>query len=145
MSEMSPLEQDIVLRKLERITQNLRLLEPMKELSVEAYAADVYRRKATERLLQEIVDAAVDLNAHMLVASGAVAPDDLFTSFIALAGIGVLDESLARSLAPSAGLRNRLVHEYDRIDDQIVLHSVRSALDLFPRYVARVEQFAGRA
>ncbi|MFG0316036.1 MAG: DUF86 domain-containing protein [Planctomycetota bacterium JB042] len=139
---MSPVDRDIVIRKLERIVESLRLLEPMRELSVEEYGADVYRRKAIERLLQEVVESAVDLNAHLLVGSGEPAPDDLFTSFLAIGDLGILDRDLARSLAPSAGLRNRLVHEYDRIDDSIVLAAVRSALDLFPRYVASVERFA---
>ncbi|VEP13873.1 conserved hypothetical protein [Hyella patelloides LEGE 07179] len=34
-----------------------------------------------------------------------------FEAFIELAKYGVLTEDLARELAPSAGLRNRLVHE----------------------------------
>jgi hypothetical protein len=46
----------------------------------DAYRAEPYRRKATERLLQEIVEAAVDINAHLLVQAGTGAPDDLFTS-----------------------------------------------------------------
>lgn len=33
------------------------------------------------------------------------------------------------SLAPSAGLRNRLVHEYEAIDDMVVIEAVRRAQD----------------
>lgn len=142
---MSPVDREIVRRKLERIADSLRLLEPMKGLSLEAYRGDVYRRKATERLLQEIVEAAVDVNLHLLAAGGGPIPDDLYSSFVALGEAGFLDASLAARLAPSAGLRNRLVHEYDRLDDALILASVREALEMYPAsaYLASVERALG--
>lgn len=52
-----------------------------------------------------------------------------------------LSRNLADALAPSAGLRNRLVHEYDAIVDAIVLDAVRKAQALFPQYVAAIERY----
>lgn len=142
---MSPVERDVIRRKLERIVENLRLLEPFEDLSLEDYRADPYRRKAIERILQEIVEAAVDLASHILVAFGRPAPDDYYSSFIALGGLGALDATLAAALAPSAGLRNRLVHAYDRIDDRVVLSAVKEALARYPAFVAEIEAFLERA
>ena len=71
---MSPLERDILRRKLERITTNLRLLETVRGISLSDYETDIYRRKAVERLLQEIVEAAVDINSHVLVQAGRGGP-----------------------------------------------------------------------
>ena len=59
--------------------------------------------------------------------------------------MGVLPPELAAALAPAAGLRNRLVHEYDDLDDAVVLAAVAEAGRLFPRYVAAVEAVVGRA
>jgi uncharacterized protein YutE (UPF0331/DUF86 family) len=58
-----------------------------------------------------------------------------------MAEAGALEFDLAASLAPSAGLRNRLVHEYDRIDDAIVLSAVEQTLALYPQYVAAIEAY----
>ena len=49
--------------------------------------------------------------------------------------------ALANALAPAAGLRNRLVHEYDVIDDAIVLAAVHLARRDFAAYVAAVEAY----
>jgi uncharacterized protein YutE (UPF0331/DUF86 family) len=38
-------------------------------------------------------------------------------------------------------LRHRLVHEYDEIDDAIVLAAVRSARSLYPAYLEAVERY----
>lgn len=54
---------------------------------------------------------------------------------------GVIPDSLAHSLAPAAGLRSRLVHEYDSIDDAIVLAAVGDACRRFAEYVAAVERY----
>lgn len=48
---------------------------------------------------------------------------------------------LATRLAPAAGLRNRLVHEYDEIDDGKVLEAVGEARRDFGRYVGSVMDF----
>ena len=77
----------------------------------------MFERKAAERLLQELIEAAIDINLYILAASGAGVPDESYQSFIQLGTSRVLDEELARKLAPAAGLRNRLVHEYQDIDD----------------------------
>ena len=52
---------------------------------------------------------------------------------------------MAGALAPSAGLRNRLVHEYETIDDAEVLASVGALLQLYPRYIQAVESHLAKA
>lgn len=49
---------------------------------------------------------------------------DYFNSFIDVAECGVIDMDFAVGIAPSSGLRNRLVHEYEKINDEIVYSSI---------------------
>ena len=57
--------------------------------------------------------------------------------------MGIIPSSLAAELAPSAGLRHRLVHEYDEIDDAIVFAAVRFARSLFPHYIEAIDRYVG--
>jgi uncharacterized protein YutE (UPF0331/DUF86 family) len=41
----------------------------------------------------------------------------------------------AASIAPSTGLRNRLVHEYEEINDEIVFNSIGKVLDMYKNYL----------
>jgi uncharacterized protein YutE (UPF0331/DUF86 family) len=138
---MSPVEADIIRRKLGVIIENLKALRPVRDMGREEYAGDIYKRKATERLLQELIEAAIDINTHILVRKGGEAPDDYYHSFIGMGDVAVLSRDLAERLAPSAGLRNRLVHEYDLIDHALVLDAVRMADTLYPRYVLEIENY----
>lgn len=48
---------------------------------------------------------------------------DYYNSFINLAENSVIDMDLALKIAPSTGLRNILVHEYQNIDNNILYKS----------------------
>lgn len=142
---MSPVEVGIIRRKLSVIIENLQALKPIQEMSREEYAADIYKRKATERLLQELIEAAVDINTHIIVETGNQVPDYYYESFIEMGQIKAIPPDLAERLAPSAGLRNRLVHEYDRLDHSMVLAAVAMAEEQYVRYVKAIEEFISKS
>ena len=138
---MTPVEREVVRRKLAIIVENLKTLEPIKDMTLEQYASDVYKRKATERLLQELIEAAIDINTHIIVNTHNTIVDDYYESFIRMGDINVIPEVLAKELAPSAGLRNILVHEYDALNHSIVLEAVKVASNIYPQYINSVENY----
>lgn len=143
---MSPVDRDVVRRKLARVVKSLRRLRAAKDQALSDYLADEDLQAILERHLEVIVAAAVDLNVHLLVQSGFATPADAYTSFLDLsAHTNALTRDLADKLAPSTGLRNRLAHGYDDVDPSLVYAGLHEALDLFPRYVEAVEAFLERA
>jgi uncharacterized protein YutE (UPF0331/DUF86 family) len=141
---MSPLDRDIIKRKLAVIAGNLDALQRISGLGRHEYEKDLFLKKGTERLIQELIEAAIDINTHLIVELGGSAPDTYFDAFLRLGDLRVIPDDLARRLAPSAGLRNRLVHEYDIIDDAIILASVDDALKLYAEYVRIIKDFVDR-
>ncbi len=141
---MSPIDKGIIRRKLAVILENLNALRTIDSMKEEEYSEDIYKRKATERLLQELIEAAIDINTHIIVQVGNAAPDDYYESFIRAGKLKILSPGLAEKLAPSAGLRNRLVHEYDILQNSLVLDSVRKAGELFPLYVKEIENYLAK-
>ena len=53
----------------------------------------------------------------------------------------IITTDLAEKLAPSAGLRNRLVHEYDLLDHSLVLWAVKMAERFYTEYVKKIENY----
>lgn len=141
---MSPLERDLIERKLGQIVERLAHLERWAREGWEAYCASFERRKATEKLLQEVIEGAIDLNSHVLVELGKGAPRDYYDSFVGLGRQGWLPDELAARLAPAAGLRNRLVHQYAAIDDRKVFDAMLLAVEIFPAYVTRMRALVER-
>lgn len=95
-------------------------------------------RAAVERALTQLVELAAQINTHVVTTAGIVPPSGYRESFAAAAEAGVLPLDLATRIAPSAGLRNILVHQYLDADLAIVAASVRQAVNDYSEYVRAV-------
>jgi len=132
---------EIVKKELAVIVENLKALEPIKKMTREEYIRDLYKRKAAERLLQELIEAAIDINIHAIVQTGNTVPDDYYESFIKTGELKIISTDLAEKLALSAGLRNRLVYEYDRLEHSMVLEAVGIAEELYSKYIKEINDY----
>lgn len=135
------INQPLVLKKLSRLKQYLDELSPIREKTFEEYKNDYFIRRTTERLLILIVETASDINAHLCVKLLKKPPANYFDSFEKISHINVIDKDFAKQIAKSAGLRNRLIHEYEDIDDKIVYDCISNALRDFSKYIRSVHEF----
>lgn len=119
------LDKKLVHKKLEEMKRYEGELEPILLLSLKEFLASYRDMRAAERDFQLIVDSAIDINNHLLLALGLPPADKNYDSFFALVKAGVLTEKEAEKLAPSTGLRNKLVHEYDEINPEILYRSLK--------------------
>ncbi|NEP19930.1 MAG: DUF86 domain-containing protein, partial [Leptolyngbya sp. SIO4C1] len=102
------------------------------------YLADFDKQLIVERLLQLLVEAASDINAYLLVEIHGRTPESYFDSFIEAGRRKILDLEFAQELAQASGLRNRLVHQYEEIDNSIVFQAIQEALNQFPAYIRQI-------
>jgi uncharacterized protein YutE (UPF0331/DUF86 family) len=129
---------DVAGERLRAMERTIGRLETLRGSSAEDLRADFMREAAAERLLQVLVDLALDVNGHLATVVLGRAPTDGRGSFLDVAEAGVIPSDLAALLAPSAGFRNVLMHQYVDIDVEEVARSIDLALGQFPRYVITV-------
>ena len=129
---------EIVNRKLSHLRMYLQELERHKDVSLVSYQAKGGPRREIERLLQLIVEVAVDINTHLITESEGLPPTDYRQSFKGAARAGVITQELAETLMPAAGLRNALVHDYAEVDDKRVHAAIPLALAGFRDYSTQV-------
>ena len=135
-------KKDIVIRKLTRLKGYLQELSTYKSISWEEYIEAFQNQRTVERLIQLVVDIAVDINIHMLVDEGYAPPSDAYNSFLeASSKLGLFPESFAQSIAPSTGERNIIVHEYEQIDDVIIYSSIGETLSFYEDYIKHVSTY----
>lgn len=128
----------LVRRKASLILEDLKRLEPIARAPVDAFVGSLEEIVA-ERLLERMVGRMIDINYHLAVGSGRMPPKDYHESFLDLAELGVLSADAAGALARAAGIRNRLAHEYDGIDQRLVHAASVSSLSTVPDYLRAVE------
>jgi uncharacterized protein YutE (UPF0331/DUF86 family) len=138
------LDRELVTRKLLLIARDLDAVAPLAARSLAAFLESRIDQAVVERLLERMIGRMIDVNYHLLTENGQPPPSDYHASFLKLAELGVLDPEFARRIARCAGLRNRLVHEYEDIDPQKVFESLQAARDDIVSYVRAVEAYLDR-
>lgn len=135
------IDRELVTRKIVLISGDLEELRKLASSGVEAYLADPYKEILAERFLGRMVSRMIDINYHIITGSEKPPPKDYYDSFTELGKMGILDPKFAARIASSAGLRNRIIHEYDDIDPVKVFEAIQSALADLPIYLKAVLSF----
>ena len=135
------IDPELVTRKMVLITADLRALEPLARCPLEEYVANPTNEVLVERYLERIIGRMIDINYHLITEEGHPPPRDYFESFTQLARVSVLPPAFAKQIAANAGLRNRLVHEYDEIDPERVYAGLQGAVRDVPDYLRHVERY----
>jgi len=136
------LNNEVICRKLE-VLLNYRneLKDYSQELNLEEYKKNKLIKRAIERTIQLIVESATDINNMILRGLGEPSATDYFNSFIELGEKAVLDMPFAIQIAPSTGLSNIIVHEYQKIDDEIVYNSIEKTLKCYSQYIKKINKY----
>ena len=135
------IDRALVTRKMTLILQDLPKLAELARVPREQYLADSMREALAERYLERAIGRMIDINFHLVTESGQAPPKDYHESFVLLGGLGVMPAALAKEMATAAGLRNRIVHEYDDIDPDRVYEALPVAVRQIPIYLDHVRRF----
>lgn len=134
------IDRDRLLAKLDELDGYLRELRSVAPEQLEEYLK-VEKKRACERLLQVSVEAVIDACGLLVTGLRLGVPgeeDDLFEK---LARRGAISASMAGTLRRMKGLRNLLVHEYGRVNDEIVFETARHRLGDFDAFKREVLAF----
>jgi uncharacterized protein YutE (UPF0331/DUF86 family) len=118
-----PIEFSGIEQRLDELNERLARLIPLQSKSQSELEADPYLRDIVERNLEVAAQCCIDISNRIISIENAKKPVDYYDAIMILAEIGVIPPEFAQRLAPMAGFRNILVHEYLGIDwDQVYRH-----------------------
>ena len=132
------LDAALVHAKLRAMRELLDDLDEAGAVDAARLETDRMLRHAVERILTQLVELAAAVNGHLAVARLGRGTTTYRESFALAAEARGLPDDLAERLAPSAGLRNVLVHEYARVDLALVARGVELARADYREYVREV-------
>ena len=140
------LDKNFVSRKIKLIQEDLSRLEDLGKYSFSEIAADFVKMGAVERLLEKIIMRAIDINQHLIaeLGKGNERVRGYEDTFIVLADFNIYPRNFAQKIAPSAGLRNRLIHEYNDTKAEIIYKSVAEAISQYAKYCDYILKFLSK-
>jgi uncharacterized protein YutE (UPF0331/DUF86 family) len=138
---MKEIEPEIVLNKLDFMTDYLDSLGAFESITLEEYLSAREKQLTIERLLQLIIQVALDINRYLLKQLDLQQPSSNFDVFIEVSNCGIITAELAGVLSQSGVLRNRLVHLYDKLDPVKVHQAIALVLQNYPIYQRQVTTY----
>jgi len=136
-------DRERVLARLDDLDGFLRELRSIAPRSLDEYLK-TEKKRACERLVQVSVEALIDVCALLVSGLRLGIPGEEDDLLERLAHAGVLSAATAQTLRRMKGLRNLLVHEYGRVNDQIVFETIRDRLTDFDTCTREIFDFLRR-
>jgi uncharacterized protein YutE (UPF0331/DUF86 family) len=128
----------LILRKLADLDQYLDQVSEYRNITVEEYRKDWKTQRIVERTLQLAIEVCLDIANHVIADRRLRVPATHAETFTVLAEAGLLDSAQRDAMIRMSGFRNLIVHEYARIDPDMVLRTLREHLGDFTRFKTAV-------
>lgn len=117
-------------RRLDELSERLARLEPLRDRPRQDFEQDPYLRDIVERNLEISAQSCIDICHRIIALDNARKPANYYEAILIMGELGVLPIDFSKHLAPIAGFRNILVHEYVSVDWDLVYENLRRLDDL---------------
>lgn len=135
------IEKDVIESKLRFLREYLVDLKPYESIALADYKTDKKDQRFVERTLHLACESCLDIAAHIVSRKGFREPRDNKDLFSILFENRVITQSTCDAMVKMAKFRNVVVHDYARIDPEIVVGILRKHLDDFKRFAKEVIAF----
>jgi len=136
------LDKELLKNKLGFIQKELKMLVQYKDCSLEEITSDYFKHAVIERILERIINDALDINQHIISEiKEQEPPNDYKETFLALATIEIYPKEFAEKISGSVGLRNILVHNYRKLDEEKFYNSIKDCLGDYAKYCEYILNF----
>lgn len=141
------LSNEFIKRKIKLIQEDLEDLSYMQAVSHTNPTEKRLSQYSVERILERIIMRAIDINSHIIASSnrGEQKVRRYEDTFHQLAEMNVISKELSQTIAPSAGLRNRIAHAYDTLDPEVIIQSAHNALQQYSMYCHEILKWISRS
>jgi uncharacterized protein YutE (UPF0331/DUF86 family) len=127
-------DKPLILRKLTELDEYLKQMKEFSSVTLEEYSRDWKVQRIVERTLQMMIETCADIANHIISDRGYRTPDNYGDTFRVLHENGVFKNDLFEIMLKMARFRNIVVHQYDKVDEAIVIGILRNNLNNFTAY-----------
>ncbi|MEK7130060.1 MAG: HepT-like ribonuclease domain-containing protein [Patescibacteria group bacterium] len=135
------INKELVINKMADIQKYLEEMAPILKYEAREIIDDNLKLHTVERLFQLIVDAAIDINTHIIIETELNVPDDYQSTFMTLGEHKILAMDFAVAIAPSVGLRNLIIHKYGKVDIKKMVDDIKNNIGQYKEYLENIAEF----
>lgn len=127
-------DKTLLLRKLADLDEYGSQLGEYAGITIREYRADWKIQRIIERTLQMMIETCLDIAGHIIADENFRVPESYADMFRILHENGIIADVQLPSLEKMAKFRNVVVHQYEKIDPEIVVTIMNKNLSDFQKY-----------
>ena len=127
-------DKPLVLRKIHSIEMYLTQIKKKRDVGIEAFEKDKDLQSIILFNLIQSIQSCIDIGMHIISDSGWEMPASQADIFEILTQNKIITKQLSKKMIKMIGFRNRIVHEYEKIDLKIVYEVWRKNLKDIERF-----------
>jgi len=135
-------DKGVLKQKLGQLSEYLADLQEFRSntsLTLSEFSADKKNLRYAERTLYLVVECCLDIGGHIIADEGFREPLNNKDVFAVLAENKIIDQEESVSLQKMAQFRNLLVHDYARVDPEIIYRIIQQNLDDISKFAVKVK------
>lgn len=117
---MSKIVFNKIIAKLGRLDEYIKYLSEIQKVNKKSFVNDYHFYGLAERYLQLVIEVMLDIGKLVIISKNLRRPEDNQDIFVVLEEQKIISKKLAQKLVGIANFRNILVHDYEKIDREIV-------------------------
>lgn len=133
-------DSDLLKIKLAQLADYLTDLQESRNVTPDEFQSDKKTRRYVERTLHLAIECCLDIGSHIIADNGWREPIDNKDIFAVLEEKGIISRDLLPKLQKMAQFRNVLVHDYAKIDPEIVYTVLKKNLSDFTDFVRTINR-----
>ena len=127
-------DKSLILRKLSELDEYSKQLGEFAGISLEEYSGNWKVQRIIERTLQIMVETCADIANHIISDKGYRTPKSYVDIFKVLYENNIINKDLFDIMAKMVKFRNIVVHQYDKLDETIVIGILKRHISDFETY-----------
>lgn len=129
---------EVIENRIKKLQEYLDKLSQLAKTQKRGFLADFRNTESAKYLLQVSIECCLDIANHIIASAKFRSPNDYADSFRILHEQKIVPDSLIDNLVEMAKFRNRIVHIYWEISDELVYEIIQEKLGDFNLYIQAI-------
>lgn len=133
----------IINERIKKLEKCFIKLNNFRNLKLEKFIKDEAVQDQVERNLHISIQICLDIGSHIISTMGLKPPENYSDIFEILGEEKILPKDFSRKIKGMAGLRNILVHDYIKVDKELI-HEHLKKIDDFKKFAEYIVKFINK-
>jgi len=138
-------DETLILRKLSDLESFIEQMSEYKSLAAKEYQSDWKIQRIVDRTLHLMIEICIDICGHIISDRKLRIPDSYADGFRILHEKGIVSDHSVEPLVKMSKFRNIIVHQYEKVDPEIVIGILRTNIEDFKRFSNEIVAYLKRA